>query len=157
MRAASGNAGTEIYVTFDGQSGFPLPEGSPTALTAVKVTQYLSDDVVIFGGKFNMLDELIQPFGAGRGVDAFMNTGLVFPVVLERTVPYSTLGAGFAILSGSRAVFTLMAFDPQSEKFVVDTQLRETRGAVRHMVFHADARALWFGTDTGELVRVRIP
>jgi virginiamycin B lyase len=51
----------------------------------------------------------------------------------------------------------LMAFDPQSEKFVVDTQLRETRGAVRHMVFNAASRTLWFGTDTNELVRVHVP
>jgi len=90
---------------------FPLPTGTHTALTAVKATQYLTDDFVVYGGKLNMLDELVQPFGAGRGVDAFMNTGLVFPVVLDRTVPYSTLGAGFAIMSGSRALFTLMAFD----------------------------------------------
>jgi porin len=90
---------------------FPLPTGTHTALTAVKATQYLSDDVVAFGGKINMLDELVQSFGAGRGVDAFMNTGLAFPVVLDRTVPYSTLGAGFAIMHDKRAVFTLMVFD----------------------------------------------
>jgi virginiamycin B lyase len=51
----------------------------------------------------------------------------------------------------------LMAFDQQSEQFVVDVVLRETRGAVRHMIFHAPARALWFGTDTNELVRVHVP
>ncbi|MBS0267093.1 MAG: carbohydrate porin [Planctomycetes bacterium] len=90
---------------------FPLPEGNHTALTSVKLTQYLSESLVVFGGKFNMLDELIQTFGGGRGVDAFMNTGLVFPVVLDRTVPYSTLGAGGAIMQGKRALFTLMAFD----------------------------------------------
>ena len=28
VQAASGNAGAEIYVTFDGQHGFPLPEGT---------------------------------------------------------------------------------------------------------------------------------
>ena len=31
--AASGNAGAEIYVTFDGQHGFPLPEGSEVSVT----------------------------------------------------------------------------------------------------------------------------
>lgn len=90
---------------------FPLPSGTNTALTAVKATQFLSENLLVFGGKINMLDELVQPFGGGRGVDAFMNTGLVFPVVLERTVPYSTLGAGMAVLSGTRALFTLMVFD----------------------------------------------
>jgi len=90
---------------------FPLPTGTHTGLTAFKATQYLTDDLVVFGGKFNMLDELVQTYGAGRGIDAFMNTGLVFPVVLDRTVPYSTLGAGFAIMNGKRALFTGMVFD----------------------------------------------
>jgi porin len=109
---------------------FPLPTGTQTGLTAVKLTQYLADDMVVFAGKFNMLDELVQPFGAGRGVDAFMNTGLVFPVVLERTVPYSTLGAGFAILSGKRAVFTLMTFDTHNAPTTSGFESFFTNGAV---------------------------
>jgi virginiamycin B lyase len=51
----------------------------------------------------------------------------------------------------------LMAFDPKSEQFVVDTELTNARGAVRHMVFHKPGRALWFGTDTNYLVRVKVP
>jgi porin len=108
---------------------FPLPTGTHTALTAVKATQYLSDNLVVFGGKLNLLDELIQPFGAGRGVDAFMNTGLVFPVVLDRTVPYSTLGAGMAILSGTRAVFTLMVFDTHNTPTTSGFETFFTNGA----------------------------
>jgi NAD+ kinase len=33
VRAAAGNAGAEIYVTFDGQHGFPLPEGEEISIT----------------------------------------------------------------------------------------------------------------------------
>ena len=33
VQAASGNAGAEIYVTFDGQHGFPLPEGGEISVT----------------------------------------------------------------------------------------------------------------------------
>lgn len=33
VRAASGNAGAEIYVTFDGQRGFPLQEGDEISIT----------------------------------------------------------------------------------------------------------------------------
>jgi NAD+ kinase len=33
VRAASGNAGSEIYVTFDGQHGFALPEGEEITVT----------------------------------------------------------------------------------------------------------------------------
>lgn len=49
----------------------------------------------------------------------------------------------------------LMAFDANIERFVVDVELTKARGAVRHMIFHAPSRALWFGTDTNYLVRVR--
>lgn len=109
---------------------FPLPAGTHTALTAVKFTQYLTDDLVVYAGKFNMLDELVQSFGAGRGVDAFMNTGLVFPVVLDRTVPYSTLGAGFSVMSGSRALFTLMVFDTHNTPTTSGFETFFTNGAV---------------------------
>ena len=33
VKAASANAGAEIYVTFDGQHGFPLSEGVEVAVT----------------------------------------------------------------------------------------------------------------------------
>ena len=51
----------------------------------------------------------------------------------------------------------LMAFDPKSEAFVANVELTNARGAVRHMIFHAPSRALWFGTDTNYLVRVAVP
>ena len=50
----------------------------------------------------------------------------------------------------------LMAFDPKVDQFVVNTELTNARGAVRHMVFQP-SRALWFGTDTNYLVRVNVP
>ena len=93
---------------------FPQPNGTATALTAVKFTQALSESFVVFGGKLNLFDELKQPYASGRGVDAFMNGGLTFPVVLARTVPYSTLGAGFAVLENLQPVFSFMVLDTQN-------------------------------------------
>jgi porin len=90
---------------------FPAPTGDQSALTAVKVTQALSEEFVTFAGKINMLDELSQPYAGGRGVDAFMNTGLAFPVASVRSVPYSTLGAGFAVLQDLHPVFSMMVLD----------------------------------------------
>lgn len=90
---------------------FPVPTGTVTALTAVKFTQALSENFVTFAGKINMLDELKQPYAGGRGVDAFMNLGLTLPVATARTVPYSTLGAGFAILRDMQPVFTMLVLD----------------------------------------------
>lgn len=51
----------------------------------------------------------------------------------------------------------LMAFDTASEQFVLDVELEDTRGAVRHMIFHEPSRTLWFGTDTNYLARVKVP
>ncbi len=90
---------------------FPAPAGTVTGLTAVKFTQALSENFVTFAGKINLLDELKQPYAAGRGVDTFMNLGLTLPVVAARTVPYSTLGAGFAILNDMQPVFSMMVLD----------------------------------------------
>ena len=90
---------------------FPIPGQTVTALTGVKFMQALSEDFLVFAGKINLLDELKQPFAAGRGVDAFMNMGLAFPVAAARTVPYSTLGAGLAVLRSGQPVFSMMVLD----------------------------------------------
>jgi len=90
---------------------FPATNGDVTALTGVKVTQALSEQFVLFGGKINTLDELSQPYAGGRGVDAFMNTGLAFPAAAARTVPYSTLGGGFAVLEGVEPIVSVMVLD----------------------------------------------
>ncbi len=90
---------------------FPQRSGTETALTSLKITQALSEEFVLFGGKLNMVDEIQQPFAGGRGVDAFMNTGLAFPAVAGRTVPYSTLGGGFAVLQDLAPVFTFMVLN----------------------------------------------
>lgn len=91
---------------------FPQPQNSVSALSGVKITQALSENFIVFAGKLNLLDELVQPFAGGRGVDAFMNTGLVLPVAVARTSPYSTLGAGFAVLQDMHPVFSIMVLDP---------------------------------------------
>lgn len=93
---------------------FPKPTGTATALTGVKFTQALSENFVVFGGKLNQFDELKQPYASGRGVDAFMNASLTFPVVLARTTPYSSLGAGFAVLENMQPVFSFMVLDTQN-------------------------------------------
>jgi len=90
---------------------FPKPQGTVTALTGVKFTQALSENFAVFGGKLNMFDELKQPYASGRGVDSFMNAGLTFPITLARTIPYTTLGAGFAVMENLQPVFTFVVLD----------------------------------------------
>lgn len=105
------NVDSGALIPPNGAMLFPTPSGTTTALTGVKFTQALSESFVTFAGKINLLDELKQPYAAGRGVDAFMNLGLVLPVTAARTLPYSTLGAGFAYLREGQPFFTMMLLD----------------------------------------------
>ena len=90
---------------------FPKAQGSETALTAVKFTQALSENFVTFAGKLNMFDEFKMPFTGARLFDGFWNLGMSFPLVVARTIPYSTLGAGAAVLKDGAPVFTVMVLD----------------------------------------------
>lgn len=105
----NGNTGSLMPVNVG--SLFPAPNGTVSGLTALKLSQFVTEDFMVFSGKINMLDEWKQPYAAGRGVDAFMNTNLAFPVALARTVPYSTLGAGFAVLQNLEPVFVFAVLD----------------------------------------------
>lgn len=108
------NADTGAILPVNTASLFPLPSNSPTALTGVKITQALSEHCLVFAGKINTLDALVQPYAAGRGVDAFMNMALAFPVGVARQVPYSALGGGFAVLREMQPMFTFMVLDTKS-------------------------------------------
>jgi virginiamycin B lyase len=51
----------------------------------------------------------------------------------------------------------LVGFDPAEERFFGITELESGGGSVRHMVFHAPTRTLWFGTDANTLARAELP
>lgn len=96
---------------------FPEPEGNLTALTGLKLTQAISENVAFFAGKINTLDEFPirynSSLGLGRpGVGGFMNTSLVFNPICTRTVPYAAAGVGVVLLSDQKPVFSLSVFDP---------------------------------------------
>jgi porin len=111
--SVNGAAGTLLPVTL--AQSLPVAQGPVTALTGVKFTQALSEHFVVFGGKLNILDGFNQPFtGGARGTDGFMNTAMVFPPIFAGPVPYSTFGAGFAVLKDLQPVFTFMALDPNN-------------------------------------------
>jgi porin len=91
---------------------FPVPGESISALTGVKFTQIVNEHLAIFAGKINVVDGYLNPFAAGKGQTQFMNTAFVLPPILARTVPYSSLGAGFAVMQEAYPVFSLMVIDP---------------------------------------------
>ena len=51
----------------------------------------------------------------------------------------------------------LVGFDPAGERFFGVTPIGSGGGSVRHMVFHAPDRALWFGTDANTVGRALLP
>ena len=51
----------------------------------------------------------------------------------------------------------LVGFDSQTHEFGWLTNLASGGGTVRHMVFHAPSREIWFGTDANTIGRARIP
>ena len=52
---------------------------------------------------------------------------------------------------------TLVAFDPATERFVHSARIPSGGGTVRHMVYHAPTRAIWFGTDSNTIGVARLP
>ncbi len=89
---------------------FPQANTDITAVTSLKFTQTLSERLIVFGGKLNMIDEFQFNF-VGKRNEGFMST-LVFPVVFLRTVPYSTYGAGAVVMKGKEPIASVMVIDP---------------------------------------------
>ena len=110
------NALTGAVVPVNIGRAHPVFFGEETALTAVKFTQALSENFVVFAGKINTIDNVQQPFMPGRGLDAgFMSAAFVWNPILGRTMNYATLGAGAAILAGGYPVVTLTVYDTNDD------------------------------------------
>jgi len=76
----------------------PVADSGELFLTNVLFTQALSERFAIFFGKLDTLDGDPNAFAHGRGMSQFMNTAMIANPIALRTVPYATLGCGFAIL-----------------------------------------------------------
>jgi porin len=106
------NAATGAIVPVNIGRAHPVFFGTETALTAVKFTQVLSENLLVYGGRINTIDNIQQPFMPGRGLDAgFMNATFVWNVILGRTMNYVQNGAGAAVLAGGYPVVTLTVYD----------------------------------------------
>ena len=76
----------------------PVRDDEDLLLTNVLFTQALSERFAVFFGKLDTLDGDLNAFAHGRGKTQFSNVGFVTNPIALRTVPYSTLGCGFAVL-----------------------------------------------------------
>jgi len=89
----------------------PQPNGTVTALTGVKLTQFLSEQSLVYAGKINTLDDFKQPITGAGTLNGFQNSALMLNPIYARTVPYSTFGAGFAYLENMEPLFAAAVFD----------------------------------------------
>jgi virginiamycin B lyase len=51
----------------------------------------------------------------------------------------------------------LVGFDPKTREFFSETAIPSGAGTVRHMVFHAPTRTIWFGTGANTIGRALVP
>jgi porin len=98
-----GNVGCFISPTV--AADLPVFGSDQFYLTNVLLSQALSDNVAIYGGKMDTLDGDLNAFAHGRGKTQFSNMGFVFNPIVGATVPYSTLGAGIMYHQGGVPIF----------------------------------------------------
>lgn len=89
----------------------PLPDSDQLYLTNVVFTQMFSETFGVFAGKLDTLDGDQNAFASGRGISQFSNIAFVGTPIGLRTIPYSTLGAGFVILQDLQPIFTFTAIN----------------------------------------------
>lgn len=94
------------------QSDLPDPENEELILTNVIFTQALSENFIVFAGKIDTLDGDANAFAHGRGKTQFSNVGFVANPIALRSIPYSSLGGGFAWLENGEPIFTFTIMNP---------------------------------------------
>ena len=77
----------------------PVPDSDEVYITNLLITQMFSPNFGVFLGKLDTLDGDRNAFAHGRGKTQFSNVAFVVNPATFRTIPYSTLGAGFVYLS----------------------------------------------------------
>lgn len=103
-------AGTLFPVNFS--LAVPSDSDSVFALTAVTVTQFLSEDWLVYFGKLNTVDDSNQPYtGGGLGLYGFQNGTLLQSPILARTIPYSTFGGGVVYLRDFKPIASINVYD----------------------------------------------
>lgn len=90
----------------------PVIDEESLYLTNVLITQALSTNFVVFAGKLDTLDGDVNAFAHGRGKTQFSNVAFVASPIVLRTVPYSTLGMGFAWLHQGEPIFNFSVLNP---------------------------------------------
>jgi porin len=83
-----------------------------TAITGLQIEQALHDGWSLSAGKINSLDFFYAIYPqTGRGVDGFMNTSMIMPLAMGRTLPPAIIGAGVLKRQDSQIQGGLFVYD----------------------------------------------
>ncbi|MFG0288000.1 MAG: carbohydrate porin [Rhodopirellula sp. JB044] len=99
-------------------------------ITNFVITQALSESCIVFAGKMDSLDGDMNAFAHGRGITQFSNVSFVVNPVALRTIPYATLGAGFAYLHEGQPMFSFLVLNPTDTARTVGLSELFSEGAV---------------------------
>lgn len=107
----TGDVGAFLSPTLSAE--LPVAGSEQLYLTNVLFTQALSESFAVFAGKMDTLDGDMNAFAHGRGKTQFSNMAFCFNPIAAATVPYSTLGAGFVVLSELEPIFGFTVMNSQ--------------------------------------------
>jgi porin len=85
-----------------------------TALTQAMAIQMVGPQAGLVAGKINAFDLVDMVYHTGRGIDGFMNTSLVLPLGLARTVPAALPAAGALKFKGKEIQGAAVVYDPNN-------------------------------------------
>lgn len=89
----------------------PVDDSERLYITNFLLTQALSESFVLFAGKMDTLDGDLNAYAHGRGIRQFSNAAFVANPIALRTVPYATLGAGFAFLLDGEPLLSVIVLN----------------------------------------------
>ncbi len=89
----------------------PVNDSERVYITNLLFTQALSESFVIYAGKLDTLDGDANAFAHGRGIHQFSNSAFVVNPIGLRTVVYSTLGTGFAVIEEGEPIFNFLVLN----------------------------------------------
>jgi porin len=108
----------------------PEPATKDLAITQVRFGYQAGDDVELFFGKIDTLEYDSNEFADGKGGTKFLDSAFNYNPVATRTIPFSTLGAGFSLFHEQERVFTLAVLDSEDTPTTVGLSDLFANGAV---------------------------
>lgn len=109
-RSIAGSTGAVFPATL--ATELPSLDDRDLHITNFVITQALSESFLVFAGKVDTLDGDKNAFAHGRGITQFSNVAFVANPIALRTIPYASLGAGFACLLDGEPLLSFLLINP---------------------------------------------